>query len=58
MAVDAALLHMDPNSPEAQVFYQLGGSSNQSVGSPAPSPTSTGNVTYTSHLCPFNLPFT
>ncbi|XP_062174991.1 non-specific lipid transfer protein GPI-anchored 14-like isoform X2 [Alnus glutinosa] len=43
-----ALLHMDPNSPEAQVFYQLGGSSNQSVGSPAPSPTSTVGVSPTS----------
>ncbi|KAK7830243.1 protein yls3 [Quercus suber] len=38
-----ALLHLDPNSPEAQVFYQLGRSSNQSDGSPAPSPS--GNVT-------------
>lgn len=45
MAMDAALLHMDPKSPEAQVFYQLGGSSNQSaVGSPASSPS--GNITY------------
>ncbi|KAK4591640.1 hypothetical protein RGQ29_016180 [Quercus rubra] len=33
------LLHLDPNSPEAQVFYQLGRSSNQSDGSPAPSPS-------------------
>ena len=36
------LLHLDPNSPEAQVFYQLGRSSKQSDGSPAPS--SSGNV--------------
>ena len=41
--MDVALLHLDPNSPEAQVFYQLGRSSNQSDGSPAPSPS--GNVT-------------
>lgn len=40
-----ALLHMDPNSPEAQVFYQLGGSSNQSVGSPAPGPSAGGGST-------------
>ena len=40
--MDATLLHLDPNSPEAQVFYQLGRSSNQSDGSPAPSPS--GNV--------------
>ncbi|KAK7825406.1 protein yls3, partial [Quercus suber] len=37
--VSYALLHLDPNSPEAQVFYQLGRSSNQSDGSPAPSPS-------------------
>jgi hypothetical protein len=56
MAMDAALVHvhLDPNSPEAQVFYKLGGSSNQSVDSTAPRPS--GNITYTSHLCPFNLP--
>jgi hypothetical protein len=49
MAMDAALLHMDPKSPEAQVFYQLGGSSNQTaVGGPAPSPS--GNITYYSSL--------
>lgn len=45
--MDAALLHMDPNSPEAQVFYQLGGSSNQSVSSPAPSPSGTLNLPFT-----------
>ncbi|KAE8038167.1 hypothetical protein FH972_010703 [Carpinus fangiana] len=39
-----ALLHMDPKSPEAQVFYQLGGSSNQTaVGSPALSPSVGGS---------------
>ena len=39
MVMDATLLHLDPNSLEAQVFYQLGRSSNQSDGSPAPSPS-------------------
>ena len=39
--MDVALLHLDPNSPEAQIFYQLGRSSNQSDGSPTPN----GNVT-------------
>ena len=43
MVMDAALLHLDPNSLEAQVFYQLGMSYNQSDVSPAPSPS--GNVT-------------
>ncbi|KAK4591636.1 hypothetical protein RGQ29_016176 [Quercus rubra] len=33
-----SLLHLDPNSLEAQIFYQLGRSSNQSDGSPAPTP--------------------
>ncbi|KAF7137933.1 hypothetical protein RHSIM_Rhsim07G0049400 [Rhododendron simsii] len=33
-----ALLHMDPNSPEAQVFYQFGHSSNDSASTPASSP--------------------
>ncbi|XVF74193.1 hypothetical protein PTKIN_Ptkin13bG0090700 [Pterospermum kingtungense] len=33
------LLHMDPNSPEAQVFYQLSNSSNGGAHSPAPSPS-------------------
>ena len=42
MVMDAALLHLDP-SLEAQVFYQLGRSSNLSDVSPAPSPS--GNVT-------------
>jgi hypothetical protein len=51
MVMDAALLHMDPNSPEAQVFYQLGSNSSQSTGSPSTSPN--GNVTYTSLVCPF-----
>nr|POE95655.1 protein yls3 [Quercus suber] len=40
-----SLLHLDPNSPEAQVFYQLGRSSNQSDGSPAPSPSGVGSST-------------
>lgn len=44
--MDAELLHLDPNSPEAQVFYQVGRGSDQSGSSPAPSPS--GNVTYTS----------
>jgi hypothetical protein len=54
--MDAALVHvhLDPNSPKAQVFYKMGGSSNQSVDSTAPWPS--GNITYTSHLCPFSLP--
>jgi len=56
MAMDATLVrvHLDPNSPEAQVFYKLGGSSNQSVDTTAPRPS--GNITCTNHLCPFNLP--
>jgi hypothetical protein len=56
MAMDAALvhIHLDPNSPKAQVFYKMGGSSNQSVDSTAPRPS--GNITYSSHLCTFNLP--
>jgi hypothetical protein len=56
MAMDAALVHvhLDLNSPKAQVFYKMGGSSNQSVDSTTPRPS--GNKTYTSHLCPFNLP--
>ncbi|KAK6240254.1 hypothetical protein QUC31_005723 [Theobroma cacao] len=33
------LLHMDPNSREAQVFYQLSKSSNGGANNPAPSPT-------------------
>ncbi|XVF74192.1 hypothetical protein PTKIN_Ptkin13bG0090700 [Pterospermum kingtungense] len=37
------LLHMDPNSPEAQVFYQLSNSSNGGAHSPAPSPSEEGN---------------
>ncbi|KAL4601461.1 hypothetical protein ACB092_11G275200 [Castanea dentata] len=40
-----SLLHLDPNSPKAQVFYQLGRSSNQSDGSPAPSPSGVGSST-------------
>uniref|UniRef100_A0A2N9HEA3 Bifunctional inhibitor/plant lipid transfer protein/seed storage helical domain-containing protein n=1 Tax=Fagus sylvatica TaxID=28930 RepID=A0A2N9HEA3_FAGSY len=40
-----ALLHMDPNSPEAQVFYQLGSNSSQSTGSPSTSPNVGGNST-------------
>ncbi|KAG2671493.1 hypothetical protein I3843_13G000500 [Carya illinoinensis] len=38
------ILHMDPNSPEAQVFYQLGRSSNRSTSSPAPTPTVGGET--------------
>ncbi|GAV86005.1 LTP_2 domain-containing protein [Cephalotus follicularis] len=40
-----ALLHLDPNSPEAQVFYQFAGGSNYSASSPAsaPSPTVKGS---------------
>ncbi|KAH7864355.1 hypothetical protein Vadar_028697 [Vaccinium darrowii] len=33
-----ALLHMDPNSPEAQVFYQFGNSSSHSASTPSSSP--------------------
>ena len=51
--MDVALLHLDPNSLEAQIFYQLGRSSNHNDGSPAPSPS--GNVTYMSFLFHFNL---
>ena len=54
MVTDAAFLHLDPNSPEAQVFYQLGRSSNQSDVSPAPSPS--GNVTNIMSLL-FNFNF-
>lgn len=43
---DAALLHLDPNSPEAQVFYQFGRSPSNThsavISAPAPSPTATG----------------
>ncbi|XP_044489490.1 non-specific lipid transfer protein GPI-anchored 13-like [Mangifera indica] len=38
-----ALLHLDPNSPEAQVFYQFGKTSNHAASSPAPSPTAGGS---------------
>lgn len=38
----AALLHMDPNSPEAQVFYQLGRSSGQGAAAPASAPAPAG----------------
>ncbi|KAB1224875.1 Protein YLS3 [Morella rubra] len=37
------LLHLDPNSPEAQVFYQVGRGSDQSGSSPAPSPSVGGS---------------
>ncbi|EEF50235.1 lipid binding protein, putative [Ricinus communis] len=37
-----ALLHLAPNSPDAQVFYQFTKSSNQSASSPALSPS--GNL--------------
>ncbi|XAR63379.1 hypothetical protein NMG60_11023292 [Bertholletia excelsa] len=35
-----ALLHLPPNSPDAQVFYQFGHASNSSANSPAGSPVS------------------
>ena len=54
MVMDAALLHLDPNSTEAQVFYQLGRSSDQSDDSPTPSPS--GNVTYI-HESSFSFKF-
>ncbi|KDP20375.1 hypothetical protein JCGZ_05258 [Jatropha curcas] len=38
-----ALLHLAPNSPDAQVFYQFAKSSNQSGTSPAPSPSDDEN---------------
>ncbi|KAJ9158674.1 hypothetical protein P3X46_024238 [Hevea brasiliensis] len=34
-----ALLHLAPNSPDAQVFYQFANSTNESSSSPAPSPS-------------------
>ncbi|KAH7570721.1 hypothetical protein JRO89_XS05G0166700 [Xanthoceras sorbifolium] len=37
--VSQSLLHMDPNSPEAQVFYQFDKSSDDGGSSPAPAPT-------------------
>jgi len=46
-----ALLHMDPNSPEAQVFYQFGKPSSQSASAPVPSAEAkapTGSSTGTS----------
>lgn len=43
---DAALLHLDPNSPEAQVFYQFGRNPSSPhtaiTSAPAPSPTAAG----------------
>lgn len=36
---DAELLHMDPKSPEAQVFYQLEKNSTGNADAPAQSPT-------------------
>lgn len=40
---DAAFLHLDPNSPEAQVFYQFGRNPSSPhtaiTSTPAPSPT-------------------
>ncbi|KAJ6315830.1 hypothetical protein OIU78_019157 [Salix suchowensis] len=33
-----ALLNLPPNSPDAQIFYQLANSSSHGAGSPAPSP--------------------
>ncbi|KAJ6964183.1 hypothetical protein NC652_002453 [Populus alba x Populus x berolinensis] len=37
-----ALLNLPPNSPDAQVFYQLANSSNHIASSPAPSPSPGG----------------
>lgn len=37
----AELLHLDPKSPEAQVFYQLQRNSSQTANSPAPTPSGT-----------------
>uniref|UniRef100_A0A7N2R277 Uncharacterized protein n=1 Tax=Quercus lobata TaxID=97700 RepID=A0A7N2R277_QUELO len=45
MVMNVALLHLDPTSLEAQVFYQLGWSSNQSDGSPIPTPSGGGSST-------------
>ncbi|KAJ0038373.1 hypothetical protein Pint_24126 [Pistacia integerrima] len=36
-----ALLHLDPNSPEAQVFYQFSKTSNHGASSAAPTPSPT-----------------
>lgn len=36
---DAELLHLDPKSPEAQVFYQLEKNSAENASAPAQSPT-------------------
>lgn len=45
-ADDAALLHLDPHSPEAQVFYQFGRNPSSPhtaiTSAPAPSPTAAG----------------
>ncbi|RDX67855.1 Protein YLS3 [Mucuna pruriens] len=38
------LLHMDPKSPEAQVFYQLEKGSSKNGTSPAPSPSATAGA--------------
>jgi hypothetical protein len=40
---DAALLNLPPNSPDAQIFYQLANSSNHIASSPALSPSPGGN---------------
>ncbi|XVF30553.1 hypothetical protein REPUB_Repub16aG0067900 [Reevesia pubescens] len=50
------LLHMDPNSPEAQVFYQLLNSSNSGAHSPAPSSTEEGNPTSSESEGSSNMP--
>lgn len=43
----AELLHLDPKSPEAQVFYQLEGNSTQTANtSVAPSPSGTTFFSY------------
>lgn len=39
--MEAELLHMNPKSPEAQVFYQFEKGSGKSATSPAPSPSGT-----------------
>lgn len=48
-----ALLHLDPNSPEAQVFYQFGKTSNHAASSPAPSPT--GNMLLIDYMVKFKV---
>lgn len=44
----AGLLHLAPNSPDAQVFYEFGNRSNQSSSTPVPAPTPGGNCDFPS----------